>query len=66
MTPADRPLHLRQLSDLADGEIKRLALALDPVPAGRYARESLKNAGIWSRSRTACRSTATCAPRWPW
>jgi molybdate transport system substrate-binding protein len=49
VTPADRPLHLRQLSDLADGEIKRLALALDPVPAGRYARESLKNAGLWQQ-----------------
>ncbi|HWG47838.1 MAG TPA: molybdate ABC transporter substrate-binding protein [Gemmataceae bacterium] len=49
VTPIDHPLHLQRLADLTDGKVKRLALALDPVPAGRYARESLKTAGIWQQ-----------------
>ncbi len=49
VTPADQPLPLRNLADLADDKVKHLALALDPVPAGRYAREALKNAGIWEQ-----------------
>ncbi len=49
VTPADRPLKLRKLADLAGDDIKHLALALEPVPAGRYARDSLRSAGIWDR-----------------
>lgn len=47
VTSADRPLNLRRLADLAGADIRHLALALEPVPAGRYARQALKNAGIW-------------------
>ena len=55
VTPADHPLKLRSLADLAGDDIKHLALALDPVPAGRYARESLKNAGVWDRVKERVR-----------
>jgi molybdate transport system substrate-binding protein len=47
ITPAEHPLKLQRLTDLTGPEIKHLALALDPVPAGTYAREALKKAGIW-------------------
>jgi molybdate transport system substrate-binding protein len=43
------------LDDLASDRVKRLALALDPVPAGRYARESLKSASIWERVKDRVR-----------
>ncbi len=49
VTPAAHPLELQQLTDLAGEEVKRLALALDPVPAGHYAREALQKAGVWER-----------------
>ncbi|HEY7155280.1 MAG TPA: molybdate ABC transporter substrate-binding protein [Gemmataceae bacterium] len=49
VTPAAQPLKLQQLADLSGDDIKRLALALDPVPAGHYAREALKKAGLWER-----------------
>ena len=49
VTPAAHPLKLQHLTDLAGGEVKHLALALDPVPAGHYARESLKKAGVWEQ-----------------
>ena len=40
---------LHQVADLAGDKIQRLALALDPVPAGHYAREALQKAGIWEQ-----------------
>ncbi|HTU93914.1 MAG TPA: molybdate ABC transporter substrate-binding protein [Gemmataceae bacterium] len=40
---------LHTVADLAGGEVSRLALALDPVPAGHYAREVLEKAGIWEQ-----------------
>ncbi len=49
VTPAARPLQLQTIADLAKGDAKRLALALDPVPAGHYAREALQKAGIWEQ-----------------
>ena len=49
VTPADRPLKLSQLADLQGAEVKHLALALDPVPAGHYAREALQKAGCLPR-----------------
>lgn len=55
VTPADHPLKLGRLGDLAGGEVKRLALALDPVPAGHYAREALRNAGIWEQVKDRVR-----------
>jgi molybdate transport system substrate-binding protein len=55
VTPADRPMKLQNLADLASGDVKHLALALDPVPAGHYARASLKNAGVWDRVKDRVR-----------
>jgi molybdate transport system substrate-binding protein len=49
VTPTAHPLRLQRVADLAGGEIKRLALALDPVPAGHYAREALEKTGIWEQ-----------------
>jgi len=49
VTPSMQPLKLQQLTDLAGSEVKHLALALEPVPAGHYARESLKKAGVWEQ-----------------
>jgi molybdate transport system substrate-binding protein len=49
VTPAERPLQLHRLVDLAGADVKHLALALDPVPAGHYAREALAKAGIWEQ-----------------
>jgi molybdate transport system substrate-binding protein len=40
---------LRRVADLTGNEIKQLALALDPVPAGHYAREALEKASIWEQ-----------------
>jgi molybdate transport system substrate-binding protein len=47
VTPTARPLRLQRLDDLAGAEVTHLALALDPVPAGHYAREALQKAGCW-------------------
>jgi molybdate transport system substrate-binding protein len=49
VTPAKHPLQLQRLADVAGSEVKHLALALDPVPAGRYAREALQKAGVWEQ-----------------
>ncbi len=51
VSPASHPLRLHKVADLAGTEVKRLALALDPVPAGHYAREALQKAGIWEQVR---------------
>jgi molybdate transport system substrate-binding protein len=47
ITPAKSSLAVAKLDDLAGQEIRRLALAGAVVPAGRYAREALTNAGVW-------------------
>jgi molybdate transport system substrate-binding protein len=49
VTPADSGLTLRDLKDLAGTDVRHLALALEPVPAGRYARQSLNRAGVWEQ-----------------
>ncbi|MGH7223870.1 MAG: molybdate ABC transporter substrate-binding protein, partial [Gemmataceae bacterium] len=46
---------LHQITDLAGSEFKRLALALDPVPAGHYAREALQKTGIWEQVKDRVR-----------
>lgn len=45
VTPADARNPPAAIADLA--EIKRLALAVENVPAGRYARAALRSAGVW-------------------
>lgn len=47
--PGDSSLHLQGLADLSRDEVKRIAI-VNPAfaPAGRYAREALVAAGLWS------------------
>jgi molybdate transport system substrate-binding protein len=49
--PADSSLSVKDLADLAGPGVRRLALAGPEVPAGRYAREALRSAGLWGRLR---------------
>jgi molybdate transport system substrate-binding protein len=49
VTPADSQLKLSKLGDLAEKTIKQLALAMEKVPAGEYAREALGKAGVWEQ-----------------
>lgn len=48
VTPADSPLALKTLADLARPEVRRVALGKpEGVPAGRYAKGALVAAGAW-------------------
>lgn len=49
VAPVDSPVRLKELKDLADPRVKRLALAEEKVPAGEYAREALKRVGVWEQ-----------------
>jgi molybdate transport system substrate-binding protein len=49
VVPADSDLRVNALSDLADPRIRRLALAEAKVPAGEYARQALRKAGVWDK-----------------
>lgn len=49
VVPADSPLKLEKLDDLARDDVKEIALALEKVPAGEYAREALRQVGVWER-----------------
>jgi len=48
VTPTDSTLTLASLADLAQPAVKRIALGNPAgVPAGRYARRALEQAGLW-------------------
>jgi molybdate transport system substrate-binding protein len=49
VVPADGKLALKELSDVAGMKVKRLAIAGETVPAGRYARRALHQIGVWER-----------------
>jgi molybdate transport system substrate-binding protein len=49
VVPADSSLAVKELADVAGEGVKRLAIAAEGVPAGRYARRALRKAGIWER-----------------
>ncbi|HZY84755.1 MAG TPA: molybdate ABC transporter substrate-binding protein [Gemmataceae bacterium] len=55
VVPRDSGLKLTSLAGLAGDDVKHLALALEPVPAGRYARAALKKAGVWGRVKDRVR-----------
>jgi molybdate transport system substrate-binding protein len=55
VTPGEHPLKLGSLAELAGADVKHLGLALEPVPAGHYAREALRKAGIWDQVRQRVR-----------
>jgi molybdate transport system substrate-binding protein len=46
VVPTASPLTIRTVNDLAGPDVKRLAVAAEEVPAGRYARQALKAAGV--------------------
>jgi molybdate transport system substrate-binding protein len=47
VAPTDSRLRLQTLADLERPEVRRLAIGLDSVPAGHYARQALQKAGVW-------------------
>lgn len=49
VVPAGGELTLKELRDLADPRLKKLALAEEKVPAGEYAREALRRAEVWDQ-----------------
>jgi molybdate transport system substrate-binding protein len=55
VTRVEHPLKLQGLADLTGSDLKHLAVALEPVPAGSYAREALKKAGIWEQIKERVR-----------
>lgn len=49
VVPSGSRLPIQALADLARPEVQRIALGkVATVPAGRYARQSLKQAGLWA------------------
>jgi molybdate transport system substrate-binding protein len=49
VVPAATKLELKTLHDLVDPRVHRLALAGPAVPAGRYARQAFRKAGLWEK-----------------
>ena len=47
IVPTENPGRLRSPHDLAQGRVKRIALAGEAVPAGRYAEQALRSMGMW-------------------
>jgi molybdate transport system substrate-binding protein len=52
VVPADSSVAISKLDDLANTDIHRLALGGPAVPAGRYARETLRKAELWEKLRS--------------
>lgn len=49
IVPPHATYSVRRISDLTQGAIKRVAIGnADSVPAGRYAKQALESAGLWS------------------
>ncbi len=49
VVPAGNPANVRTLGDLTRDEVRELALAVEGVPAGEYARQALRAAGVWEK-----------------
>jgi|SRR5579884_1183539 len=43
------PVRMERLTDLTGADVQRIAVADKEVPAGRYARQTLARAGLWSK-----------------
>jgi molybdate transport system substrate-binding protein len=55
VVPAPSKATVQTLEDLAGDSFRHLAIALDSVPAGRYARDSLNKVGLWERVKDRVR-----------
>lgn len=51
VVPVESNVQLQELADVADPQIKKLALAVEKVPAGEYSRQALAKAGVWEKVR---------------
>jgi molybdate transport system substrate-binding protein len=50
VVPVNSPLKVSQLSDLSSSDVQRIGLGTpDSVQAGRYAKEALELAGLWTQ-----------------
>jgi molybdate transport system substrate-binding protein len=49
VVPSDSRAEIGSLTDLGGDGFQQLALALEKVPAGEYARQALNKAGVWQR-----------------
>jgi molybdate transport system substrate-binding protein len=50
ITNKENPAQLNGFSDLTDNQVKKIAIGIpESVPAGKYAKQTLKNTGIWEQ-----------------
>jgi molybdate transport system substrate-binding protein len=50
ITNKENPAQLNGFSDLSDRQVKKIAIGIpESVPAGKYAKQTLQNAGIWDQ-----------------
>ncbi len=49
VVPSDQMPRITSLEELATDRVKELAISLEKVPAGEYAREALRKAGVWEK-----------------
>ncbi len=52
VVPADNAVTFNSLHDLEAERYKRIAVAREGVPAGKYARDALRAAGVWDAVKT--------------
>jgi molybdate transport system substrate-binding protein len=54
ITNKENPLQLNVFSDLADSQFSKIAIGIpESVPAGKYAKQTLQNIGIWEQIQPA-------------